>query len=261
MPQEAVTSGTAAVAGRDAGIRAPHEMENHAIFDAAMVGILVTSGGVIQRCNDSLERMFGYARGELHGVSPGMLYADEGERDRAAAASEHAFAEQGHYTAEQRMRRKDGTLIRCSISARAIDAGRPGEGVISVVEDVTARREAEDALRAGVAALREREDALVRAGAELAASSARLHEAIEAVPDGFALFDAHDRLVLCNQRYKDLYLSDARGGSPVGMSFEQLLRASLAPGGTGTLPASHANDLEGWVAERLLRHRNPAPEG
>ena len=35
-----------------------------------------------------------------------------------------------------------------------------------------------------------------------AVDEARLIDAIESIPEGFALFDAGDRLVLCNRKYK-----------------------------------------------------------
>ena len=38
----------------------------------------------------------------------------------------------------------------------------------------------------------------------------RIWAAIEAIPDGFVLFDREDRLLTCNQRYRDLYPEAAR---------------------------------------------------
>src|SRR3546814_11418985 len=42
---------------------------------------------------------------------------------------------------------------------------------------------------------------------EMAAAAAqqRLRESIESLAGGFALFDANEKLVLCNRRYGDLY--------------------------------------------------------
>ncbi len=44
-----------------------------------------------------------------------------------------------------------------------------------------------------------------RAEAALAQAQKQLVEAIEAITEGFALFDADDQLVICNSRYRDLY--------------------------------------------------------
>ena len=46
-----------------------------------------------------------------------------------------------------------------------------------------------------------------RQRAETAArhAQAQLSEAIEAISEGFALYDADDRLVICNSRFKEMY--------------------------------------------------------
>ncbi|MBL6430660.1 MAG: PAS-domain containing protein [Alphaproteobacteria bacterium] len=49
----------------------------------------------------------------------------------------------------------------------------------------------------------------------IAPGSGALARAIEALPDAFVLYDADDRLVICNQRYRDLYSLERRG-DPAG---------------------------------------------
>lgn len=74
----------------------------------------------------------------------------------------------------------------------------------------------------------------------------RLRAAIEAIPDGFALFDRSDRLVLCNQRFREIY--------PLhpdlfhrGTAFDDILRGKLAAG----LHADALGREEEWLADRL----------
>jgi PAS domain-containing protein len=73
-----------------------------------------------------------------------------------------------------------------------------------------------------------------------------LLDAIEAISEGFALFDAEDRLVLCNRTYRQLYALSADLLVP-GASFSTII-------GTGANRGQFA-DAEGrvdaWVAERL----------
>jgi PAS domain-containing protein len=57
----------------------------------------------------------------------------------------------------------------------------------------------------------------------------RTWAAIEAIPDGFVLFDREDRLVSCNQRYRDLYSPAAAVIQP-GVHFQDILRAGLGAG-------------------------------
>lgn len=84
------------------------------------------------------------------------------------------------------------------------------------------------------------------------AATRQLSDAIEALPDGFALYDADDRLAVCNARYLELY----RESAPVlalGVRFEDVLRYGLA---RGQYPQAAA-DPDAWLAARLQRHRNP----
>jgi signal transduction histidine kinase/DNA-binding response OmpR family regulator len=80
----------------------------------------------------------------------------------------------------------------------------------------------------------------------------RIWAAIEAIPDGFVLYDREERLVTCNQRYRDIYADSAPIMEP-GVSFEELLRYGLA---NGAHPSASGREAE-WISERLYHHRNP----
>ncbi|MBK8159822.1 MAG: PAS-domain containing protein [Rhodospirillaceae bacterium] len=84
----------------------------------------------------------------------------------------------------------------------------------------------------------------------------RLQDAINALSDGFALFDAEDRLIVCNEAFRSQ--SALHGGDDlVGQTMEQILRAFAASDVTDTRART---DLEGWIAQRLQHHRNPQAE-
>ena len=120
-----------------------------------------------------------------------------------------------------------------------IFAGYRGTGT-----DVTATTEREAALNG----------ALVRAeAAELNARQAgtRLADAIKAIPEGFVLHDAEDRLVLCNTRYGEMYGLSVEQMTP-GARFEDALRATFESGGH----AVDAPEIEAALADRLRRHRS-----
>jgi PAS domain S-box-containing protein len=80
----------------------------------------------------------------------------------------------------------------------------------------------------------------------------RLSDAIEAISEGFVLFDADDRLILCNGRYREMYAGIADLLVP-GAKFQDLVRAGAE---RGRVPAA-VGRIEAYVAERLDRHRNP----
>ena len=112
--------------------------------------------------------------------------------------------------------------------------------------------------------VRERTADLERALGDLAASNAalahardaadaarrRLGDAIEALDEGFEIFDADDRLVLCNRTYLSLWPSVADRIVP-GMRFDEIAGAIGEAG--AALGALVAPDR--WVSERVGQHR------
>jgi diguanylate cyclase (GGDEF)-like protein len=121
----------------------------------------------------------------------------------------------------------------------------PGGGRLGFSIDVT---ELLDNQRALDEARQEAEQSRERAAAE----HALLDDAIESLPDGFALFDADDRLLLCKARYREIYSASAPA-LVIGASFESMVRYGLE---RGQYPQAEG-DREAWIAERLRRHRDP----
>jgi len=73
-----------------------------------------------------------------------------------------------------------------------------------------------------------------------------LHEAIEALPLGVAIYDQHDRLLLYNTRAAE-QPPYCDGGELIGQTFEALIRRSLARGAI----AEALGREEEWLRERL----------
>ncbi|MEO5615966.1 MAG: PAS-domain containing protein, partial [Cypionkella sp.] len=80
----------------------------------------------------------------------------------------------------------------------------------------------------------------------------RIWAAIEAIPDGFVLFDREERLLTCNQRYRDIYSASAPA-IVAGAKFEDILRYGLDHGQHLDAIGREAE----WLPERLLQHRHP----
>ncbi len=83
-------------------------------------------------------------------------------------------------------------------------------------------------------------------------SRSRLTHALEVMADGFALYDASDRLVLYNKKYVDFSPMAADIIMP-GVAKEELLRESTRRGAF----VLNGRTQEEYVAWRLERHRNP----
>ncbi len=78
----------------------------------------------------------------------------------------------------------------------------------------------------------------------------RLIDAIEAIPQGFAIFDPDDRLVLFNRQYKERYSLVPDMVRP-GVKYEELPREIARRGLLSIPPDQH----EAWIAERVALHR------
>ena len=85
---------------------------------------------------------------------------------------------------------------------------------------------------------------------EIREARTRLTEAIETISEGFSLYSAEDKLIVCNSRYKELFASHADVMMP-GTSFETILRTATERG----LIKEAEGRREAWIAERLARHR------
>lgn len=96
-------------------------------------------------------------------------------------------------------------------------------------------------------------DRQVTATSSLARDShARLIEAIESVPQWFALFDVDDRLVICNRKYREV-MSGVGAEVQPGDTFESIIRRIAE---RGDIYAALGN-VESWVKQRLEMHHNP----
>jgi PAS domain S-box-containing protein len=91
-----------------------------------------------------------------------------------------------------------------------------------------------------------------QAEAEMRRAEALLRGSIEALDDAFALYDPEDKLVLCNQPYKDVYPLCADLMEP-GNTFEQIIRAGAERGQY----RAAIGRVDEWVVERMAIHRQP----
>jgi PAS domain S-box-containing protein len=126
------------------------EEKYRGIFENAVEGIFQTTvEGRFVTANPALARMFGYDSPEdlLENVSnvAEQLYADPERRAEFSRLVQRDSFVSGF---EIQMRRKDGGTMWASVSARAIrDAGSELIGYEGTVEDITERKQAEQALR------------------------------------------------------------------------------------------------------------------
>ena len=85
---------------------------------------------------------------------------------------------------------------------------------------------------------------------------AMLREAIESIPEGFVVYDADDRLVICNEAYRRLYSENAQAIVP-GARYEDIMRSALA---VGRYPEAKGREEE-WLAEWMRKHHESEASG
>ncbi len=195
--------------------------------------------GLIDSFDAGAGRIFGYRAEEVMGANVTVLMpeAHAAQHDRyMAEARDRAWPAAGERRRKLFGRRKDGTSFPLLLLVRERQAPEP-EGFVAVL-------------------FHDGDHEMNRPSLEQ--TSARLHDALGALQEGFLLCDARDRIVLANARMRTMFPGIADLIVP-GRPFADLVRACAERG----LYASHgqapglqrAREIEGWIAERQDRHQ------
>jgi PAS domain S-box-containing protein len=180
---------------------------------------------------------FGFEDHELENsrVSWSRLIFPEDEAKSARMARDFVKGRRPTFEVIQRYRHRDGhTVMIFSRAFRVMDGNGRVIRLVGAHTDLTDLSELEAA----------------RQKAEM-----RLLNAIERLNDGFVLYDSDDRIVMLNTRLRDFY-PELGANLQIGTSFEEMLRLSVS---TGSVVLPPDVDLEKWLKERTLAHRNPGP--
>src|SRR5450830_421638 len=122
-------------------------VEVQAIMTNASVSILFTKNRLITRYNRGFAEMFGYQDHEALGLPGRALYPSDAVYDAVGAAAWPLLSTAGPYQAEVFMQRKDGSVMWAQLIAYVVNAEDPAAGTIWIIEDRTAHKQAEEALR------------------------------------------------------------------------------------------------------------------
>jgi diguanylate cyclase (GGDEF)-like protein/PAS domain S-box-containing protein len=204
-------------------------LEQSAILDNVLIGIAFVKERRVVRCNRRFEELLGCARGEMIGRSTRAFYLSDRDYEEVGEVYEQLARGEVH-SREQRLARKDGGAFWCRISGRAVEPADPAEGTVWLFEDISARREAEQAL---TRSRDELEDRVRERTAELAAAYAAVEEQLhfrdqllEAMPNPVFYKDEHGRYLGCNAAWSRL--TGLSRHEHAGRSDAELFPAALA---------------------------------
>ena len=177
--------------------------------------------GTILYESSAASRLFG--RGAGSGVAHNVQdhYANLKDRETVVRQLRESGALDNY---EVEIKKEDGTHFWVSATSRLLVIDRR-EVIITSMVDLTERKQRE---------------------AELRHARETLEDAIESLSEGFALYDSDDRLVMCNQRYRDYNRESADLLVP-GMKWQDFIRIGAERG--QYLDA--VGRLEEWLEERI----------
>lgn len=110
------------------------------IFLRSPVGMCVSQNRIIQACNDTLAKMFGYSRLDLVGKSFLVLYPTPDEFERTGARMAPILNAMGCYSDERIMKRANQELFWCHVNGRSLVPNDPHAAGIWTFQDLSAKR-------------------------------------------------------------------------------------------------------------------------
>ena len=218
---------------RDVSLRRRAEQKFRALLEAAPDAMIIAGpDGRIVLVNAQAERLFGYTRDELLGELVERLIPARFQAGHVGYRTEYAADPKTRSMGSELQlyaRRKDGSEVPVEISLSPI-ATEDGLLISSAIRDITERRKTE-------------------AAAKLA--SERLLSAVESFHGALSLYDADDRLILCNSTSRALFAPAVRGPL-LGVTHGDLVDACLDYGLYGIV-----EDPGVFKARLLDYHRDP----
>ncbi|MCK9387393.1 MAG: EAL domain-containing protein [Sulfuritalea sp.] len=115
-------------------------LELNAIFENATVGILFSHHRRLIQANRLCAEMFGYSLDEFIDQPALILYADQEAYSALGREAGPVLAAGSSFRTETQLRRKDGSLFWCRVSAKAVDPEHPRDGTLWIIEDISEDR-------------------------------------------------------------------------------------------------------------------------
>ena len=116
------------------------------MFSLSEVGIVYQRGARIERANQAMAALTGWASPELATLDAAELYEDTRACVDFEARITQGLREHGRFGSERLLRRRDGQLLWVQVAVRPVDADDADAGVICSFVDIDERRRARETL-------------------------------------------------------------------------------------------------------------------
>ena len=120
--------------------------EQQLIFDHSVVGFALVRDRTVVRCNRRYEEILGYGPGALIGQSTRQLFFSDEAFERLGIEASEAIGRGEIFSTEATYRRRNGESFWARATGTALDPSDPRRGLIWNLEDVTQRKQTEQAL-------------------------------------------------------------------------------------------------------------------
>jgi PAS domain S-box-containing protein len=117
------------------------------IIDTMTVGITYVKDRKTQWSNKEFQKMLGYDESEIIGADTSFIYKYQEDYRRVGIDAYPHLSRGEIYSIELEAKRKDNSTLWIGLVGKAIDPGKPYEGTIWMLQDITGRTKAEAALR------------------------------------------------------------------------------------------------------------------
>ncbi|MBK8419643.1 PAS domain S-box protein [Candidatus Villigracilis saccharophilus] len=115
-------------------------------LDTVTAGISHITDRKVEWANTAHDEMFGYEYGETLGMETAVFYPDREVYEQFGREAYPQLGNGGSFSKEMEMCKKDGSRFWCNLTGRLVNVAHPEEGAIWMVQDISKRREMEEAL-------------------------------------------------------------------------------------------------------------------
>ncbi len=207
-----------------------------ALYDTLPDPVLVVDANrCILAANPATAEKFGYTADELVGMNAVGLYASSTDAEAIGNALYPLSREANSIHRRLDLRRKDGSVFPSELTVSPIKlADGEALGSVALVRDLSE---------------------IYRVQGQRLRAETILNTALDTISEGFVVYDDKDRLMLCNDAYREIYSLSAPA-IKIGNTFESVVRYGLEHGQYPDA-GDTAEAREEWLRQRLERHNNP----